>query len=160
MTDVSYHNLEFSAPTLDAFVIPKYLVTSVDWSLVLRNFKKDVLNEIAKNQVTQPWKHLSWVQKQHSINLLFVSNSIIEISSTMHVLTLFRMGGCKKPLPIKVFFFLTKTFWILVLTLLPHWCKISRPCLVPVTNYWIWIQSIPQKSCFFWSNFCHMTTST
>ena len=28
-----------------------------------------------------------------------------------------------------------KTFWLLVLTLLPHWCKISRPYLVSVPNY-------------------------
>ena len=28
-------------------------------------------------------------------------------------------------------------FWLLVLTLLPHWCKISRLYLVSVPNYWI-----------------------
>ena len=28
-----------------------------------------------------------------------------------------------------------KTFYLLVLTLLPHWCKISRLYLVPVPNY-------------------------
>ena len=30
-----------------------------------------------------------------------------------------------------------KTFWISVLNLLPHCCKISRLCLVLVANYWI-----------------------
>ena len=27
-----------------------------------------------------------------------------------------------------------KRFWLLVLNFLPHWCKISRPYLVPVLN--------------------------
>ena len=30
---------------------------------------------------------------------------------------------------------LSKTFWLLVLILLPHWCKIPRPYIVPVSNY-------------------------
>ena len=72
-----------------------------------------------------------------------------------------------------------KTFWLLVLTLFPHWCKISRPYLLPVYNYWTWTEITPQKKGFFWSNpykikvmiafliemlelpnFGHMTTST
>ena len=31
-----------------------------------------------------------------------------------------------------------KTFWLLFLALLLHWCKISRPYLVPVPTYWTW----------------------
>ena len=45
-----------------------------------------------------------------------------------------------------------KSFWLLVLTLLPHWCKVSRFYLVPVPNYWTWTKTTPQKICFFWSN--------
>ena len=37
----------------------------------------------------------------------------------------------------------------LVLILLPHWCKISRPCLMPVPNYWTRTKSTRQKN---WSN--------
>ena len=67
----------------------------------------------------------------------------------------------------------------LFLTLLPHRCKISKPYLVPVSNYWTWTKTTPQKKWFFWSNPCkievmitsliellelsnfdHMTTST
>ena len=44
------------------------------------------------------------------------------------------------------------TFWLLILTLFPHWCKISRLWLVPVPNYWTWTNSTSQKNWFFWSN--------
>ena len=72
-----------------------------------------------------------------------------------------------------------QNFWLLLLNFLPHWCKISRPHLVLVLNYWTWAKNIPQKKQFFWSNhykievmitcliecleltnFSHMTTST
>ena len=36
-----------------------------------------------------------------------------------------------------------KTFWLLILTLLPNCCKISRPYLVPVLNYWTWTKITP-----------------
>ena len=42
-----------------------------------------------------------------------------------------------------------KTFWLLILTLLPLWCKMSRPYLVSVPNYWVWTKGTPQKSWFF-----------
>ena len=42
--------------------------------------------------------------------------------------------------------------WLLVLTLLPHWYKMSMPYLVPVANYWTWTKTTPQKNWFFWSN--------
>ena len=45
-----------------------------------------------------------------------------------------------------------KTFWPLVLTLFPRWCKIWRSYLVPVPNYWIWTKTTPLKKWFFWSN--------
>ena len=32
---------------------------------------------------------------------------------------------------------------------LPHCCKISRPYLVQVPNYWMWTKTIPQRNCFF-----------
>ena len=38
--------------------------------------------------------------------------------------------------------------FFLVLILLPHWCKISKPYLVPLLNYWTWTKITPQKSCF------------
>ena len=31
-------------------------------------------------------------------------------------------------------------------------CKVSRPYLVLVSNYWIWTKSTPQKNWFFWSD--------
>ena len=99
-------------------------------------------------------------------------------------LTLFRMGGKKatptsfSPATSTNVGFDPKTFWLLFLTLLPHWCKISSLYLVPVPNHWIWTKITPQKKRFFWSspykievtltfliemlqlpNFGHMTTS-
>ena len=35
---------------------------------------------------------------------------------------------------------------------LSHWCKISRPYLVPVPNHWSWTKTTPQKKWYFWSN--------
>ena len=75
-----------------------------------------------------------------------------------HLLPLFRMAG-KKALSTS-FSLVTstnlgispKTFWLLVLTLLSHWCKTSRLYLVPVLNYWTSTRSTPQKNWFFWSN--------
>ena len=40
---------------------------------------------------------------------------------------------------------------LLVLTLLPHWCKISRLYLVPAPNYWTCTKTTPQKRWFIWS---------
>ena len=45
----------------------------------------------------------------------------------------------------------SKTLWLLVLNLLPHWCKIASLYLVPVRNYWTWTKITPQKKQFFWS---------
>ena len=42
------------------------------------------------------------------------------------------------------------TFLILVLTFLPHWCKILSSYLVLVPNYWTWTKATPQKKRFFW----------
>ena len=44
------------------------------------------------------------------------------------------------------------TFWLLVLILFPHSCKILEPCLEPVSNYWTWTKTSPQKDQFSWSN--------
>ena len=41
-----------------------------------------------------------------------------------------------------------KNFLALVLTFLPHWCKILSLHLVPVPNYWIWTKTTPKKSGF------------
>ena len=43
-------------------------------------------------------------------------------------------------------------FWLLFLTLLPRWCKISSSYLVSVPNYWPWIKTTLPKKWFFWSN--------
>ena len=45
-----------------------------------------------------------------------------------------------------------KTFWPLVLTFLPHWCKISRSYLAQIPNYWTWTKTTLEKTWFFWSN--------
>ena len=76
-------------------------------------------------------------------------------------LTLFRIGGRRDKRPPRPVFPLwllqtwelsPKTFWLLVLTLLSHWCKSSSSHLVPVPSYWTWTKATPQKKWFFWSN--------
>ena len=94
------------------------------------------------------------------INMIYNSNFIFLCFFSIS-LALFRMGekGSKRPsLPVFILQLLHtyelahKTFWILVLTLLPHCCKIWRPYLVPVPNYWTWTKATSQKRLFFWSN--------
>ena len=105
----------------------------------------------------------------------------------LFTLALFRMGE-KSPPPTSFFpcnFYKRrkelsrKTFWLLVLTIFTLWCKLSRPCLVPVPNYWTWTKHISQKIIDYRSNlykivvlittviemlelrnFGHLTTST
>ena len=43
-------------------------------------------------------------------------------------------------------------FWIIVSIFLPNLCKISRPYLVPVPNYWTRTKRTHQKNWFFWWN--------
>ena len=78
---------------------------------------------------------------------------------TALVLTLFRIGGGAKRLSTN---FSTgfstnvgitaKTLLRLVLTIFPDWCKMLRSYLVPVSSYWTWTKTTPQKTVFFWSN--------
>ena len=42
--------------------------------------------------------------------------------------------------------------WLLLLTLLLRWCKISSLFVVPIPNYWTWTKTTPQKKRFFLSN--------
>ena len=45
-----------------------------------------------------------------------------------------------------------RRFWLLILIIFIHGCKISGPYLILVSNYWTWNKTIPQKNKFFWSN--------
>ena len=45
-----------------------------------------------------------------------------------------------------------QNFLTVILTLLPHWCKLSRRYLEPVPNYWTWTKAIPHKKQFSSSN--------
>ena len=105
------------------------------------------------------------------------------------ILILFRMGGQKAPPPLSYQFFPCnvykrknyppKIFWVLALTLLTNWFKISKPYLLPVRNCETWKKATSQKNYFFGSssykiefmitcliempelpNFGHMTIST
>ena len=98
------------------------------------------------------------VPELHASKMLNVENTIL--LSRINILTLFRMGrGDKKvPLPVLTLYLpqtyklAPKTFKRLVLTLLTHWCKIPRPYLVPLPNYWTWTKTTLQKNWFFRSN--------
>ena len=63
-------------------------------------------------------------------------------------------GAERPPLPVfplwllQTWEFSHKTLWLLVWTLLPHWCKISRPLLVPVPHYWTSTKTTPRKQFF------------
>ena len=65
-------------------------------------------------------------------------------------------GGAAQRPPVPVFplYFLQtkelapKSFWLLLLTLLPYWCKISSLNLAPIPNYWTWTRTTPKKSAF------------
>ena len=40
-----------------------------------------------------------------------------------------------------------KIFWLLVLILFQHWCKISTPYVVTFPNYWTWTKSTQKNNC-------------
>ena len=83
------------------------------------------------------------------------------------VSTVFRMkegggggegGGKRTSLPIfplkllQTWDLAPKSFWLLVLIFLPHWCKISGPYVVPVPTVLNLNQDYPSRNMFFWSN--------
>ena len=81
---------------------------------------------------------------------LLISNRCFPVK----LLALFRMGvGGEAPPPCTSFSpeLAPKRFWLLVLTLLPHWCKFSSLYLVSL-HYWTWTKTTPQEKWFFWSN--------
>ena len=96
-----------------------------------------------------------------NVKLVELNKSIETMFLNTKMLTLFRMGGgggLKGPIPAFHLYLLRtqdlglKTLWLLVLTLLPHYCKISSLYLGPVPNYWTWTKTTPQKKLFFRSN--------
>ena len=182
-----------------------YLILSTMLYQDLLLFKDKIEMLQQKWCVVIKWDHL-WKHKHLQLcGLLFLSTQSklsFRLTTTLPVclsipsmdssqLNIFRMaGGGKKPpslLPLgfplqllQTLELVPKTFWLLVLTLWPHWCKISSSYLVPVPNYWFWTKTTPQKKQFFWSdphkievittsllkemlelpNFGHMTTFT
>ena len=69
------------------------------------------------------------------------------------LLTLFRMGrgayqffSCN---PLQTMELASKSFWVLILTLLPHCCKVSSLYLVLVPNYLTWTKTTSQKKAVF-----------
>ena len=63
------------------------------------------------------------------------------------------VGGCKKFRPASSSSVTStnvrtspENLRLLVLNILPHWCKISSLYLVPIPNYWTWTKTTPQKS--------------
>ena len=87
--------------------------------------------------------------------LLWSFNAFVDKSKFLLVVNLFRMERLNRLPPLTRFFPCAfKPLWTLALTLLPNCRKISRPCLVPVTNYWRWTKTTSQNNMFFWS-YCY-----
>ena len=92
--------------------------------------------------------------------VLMFKSSRPEVFCKKGVLNPIQDGGKKPPPPPTSFSpvastnvgFSLQTFWHLVLTLLPHCCKISSSCLLPVQNCWTITKTTPQKKQFFLSN--------
>ena len=116
-------------------------------------YLQDKLTLITPNNIVSLFSTLF---KVSNVIYLTYKWSNIEISKEMYVfaqaqvLTLFRMEVAKKALTTNFspatstnVGISSKTFWLLVSTPLSHLCKISRPYLVPVSNYWIWNKSSP-----------------
>ena len=82
---------------------------------------------------------------------------LVELDHSQHINIVFLLLTLNKHLSVGcerqvIIFWKSRTFWLLVLTLLPRWCKISSLYLVPVQNYWTWAKTAYQKNWFFWSS--------
>ena len=82
---------------------------------------------------------------------------LVELDHSQHINIVFLLLTLNKHLSVGcerqvIIFWKSRTFWLLVLTLLPRWCKISSLYLVPVQNYWTWAKTASQKNWFFWSS--------
>ena len=106
--------------------------------------------ELQENIVTVTTMHLMWFTDD-VFKVIPLLKTMLH-KKTLHIIRTFfnpiQDGGEGSSYQ----FFPLKTFWLLVLTLLPYWCKISRLYLVPVPNYWTWTKTTLQKKWFFWSN--------
>ena len=111
-----------------------------------------------------PWKFIKVIGETSSMlkelwgffSGMHTSKTVLHWIRPFDSLILFRMLEAKRvpqsvsPLQLKQTYDLApKTFWVLVLTLLPHLCKNSRPYLVQLPNYWSWTMSPPQNKLAF-----------
>ena len=94
------------------------------------------------------YKKTSWYTSTHSaLNIILASFNRLPYSG-------WEEGGPKRP-PYQFFpcnFYRctisAKRFWLLLWTLLLHYCKMSMPYLLPGSNYWTWTKSSSQKKRF------------
>ena len=94
------------------------------------------------------YKKTSWFTSTHSaLNIILASFNRLPYSG-------WEEGGPKRP-PYQFFpcnFYRctisAKRFWLLLWTLLLHYCKMSMPYLLPGSNYWTWTKSSSQKKRF------------
>ena len=100
-------------------------------------------------------KYLIW-EDRHQVSFILWWNMRL-VQEKFGNLILFRVGIGPKKLPHTSFSHVTSaTVGIsprnVLALVLPHCCKISRPYLAPVPNYWTWTKSTPQKNWFSSSN--------
>ena len=139
----------------------------IAYNLFIYNFLRKHIDANGKTSITL-MKHSEMKMSQKCFYLFPIKDQLPLMNTaltsgvlfrTALVLTLFRIGGGAKRLSTN---FSTgfstnvgitaKTLLRLVLTIFPDWCKMLRSYLVPVSSYWTWTKTTPQKTVFFWSN--------
>ena len=121
----------------------------------IKTVEKEVINYSASIRKNTGQRKPVFLHILHSITFYMK----LIFPSIMKMLTLFMMGVRQKGPPTSLSLSTStkvgispQTIWLLILTVLTHWCKISRSRLFPIPYYWTWTKSIPLKIWFFWRN--------
>ena len=128
-------------------ILSNYYYT--EWSALTRdgpsNFVKSVLTQVLRLQcrrsvdLTIVAATLSWALLVDALGWNFLVDKPPQHDKVSFIERWGGRGGGDVLKNIFLSKIALKTFLLLILTLLPNCCEISRPYLVPVPNYWTWL---------------------
>ena len=103
------------------------------------------------------FKDLCFISMYSVLNTLSEYTCFYILKTLLHTLLLLVFKIVESLQLLQTYELAPKTLWLLIpilfhTVLLPYWCKILSPYLVPVLNHWTWTKITPRKKCIFLSN--------